>query len=634
MWGDRRFALPGAALLLLLCAACGPTTAGTPPAGDGGVPDRPVSADGPTAGDAPAGFDAPDVVPEGSLLVVQPADATISVAAGAGANLDYRVTLRSPGTYDIDVTGEATFALDDLTLGAFTGNRFSGAIGAVGATTVRATAHGLTGATGLTLRVQSVVVGPGAPADAAGRFGGAVDAGRSPALVYPPAGVLVPPNLNEFQFHFTPGAGNTLFWLAFREGPLAVDVYFGCTPLGGGCLFVPDETTWTILSQTFKGRDAVSITLKGVDGASPGAVGAAPAQTILFSEEDILGGLYYWNAGAGAVRRYDFGRRGQSAENYLNRAKAGAATCVGCHVLSNDGRRIAAGLDMPSPSPYKVFDVATRDVVYAQGSMFGGGANFFTFSPDATQIMTSNGISLVWRDAATGAALKDPVVPVGTMPDWSPDGTKLVFTRSTTPPPCIGICGAPGVDKAGLSLLSFDGTTWSAPAPLVPYAGQNNYYPAFSPDGQWIMFNRSPGDKNSYDAPDAEVWVVRASGGTPIRLARASTGGDSWPKWAGKVQTYRGKPLLWLTFSSRRAFGLALAAGTRAQLWMAAFDPEAAAAGGDGSYPAFWLPFQEPGSGNHIAQWVTEVVRKPCGGDPECEGGEFCEMGRCVPGLD
>ena len=41
---------------------------------------------------------------------------------------------------------------------------------------------------------------------------------------------------------------------------------------------------------------------------------------------------------------------------------------------------------------------------------------------------------------------------------------------------------------------------------------------------------------------------------------------------------------------------------------MAAFDPDLAAAGGDGSYPAFALPFQDLITSNHIAQWTTEVV--------------------------
>jgi hypothetical protein len=286
---------------------------------------------------------------------------------------------------------------------------------------------------------------------------------------------------------------------------------------------------------------------------------------------------------------------------------------------------------MPAPSPYKVYDVATRTLVYNQGTMLGGGANFFSFSPDGSQILTSGGVNIVWRDATNGTPLgTNPLVPSGTMPDWSPDGTKMVFAKSHTPPPTP----APGVTSAELQVMTYNGTAWGVATTLVPYANQNNYYPTFSPDSAWVLFNRSPSNHDSYDSPDAELWAVAAGGGTPMHLARASTGGDSWPKWATTVQTYGGKPLMWLTFSSRRAFGLQLAAGTRAQIWMAAFDPEAAANGQDPTYPAFWLPFQEMDSGNHIAQWVTEVLRQPCTTDPECEGNEFCENGRCVPPID
>jgi hypothetical protein len=168
---------------------------------------------------------------------------------------------------------------------------------------------------------------------------------------------------------------------------------------------------------------------------------------------------------------------------------------------------------------------------------------------------------------------------------------------------------------------------------LVPYTGQNNYYPTFSPDGSWVMFNRSPGDLNSYDAPDAQVWVVPKQGGAPIHMATASTGGDSWPKWTSLVQKYKAGDLLWFTFSSRRAYGLRLAQGAQAQIWMAAFDPQRAAQGLDPSLSAFWLPFQDIASGNHIAQWVESVVKKPCMDTSECPADEVCVDGECEPGV-
>ena len=179
-------------------------------------------------------------------------------------------------------------------------------------------------------------------------------------------------------------------------------------------------------------------------------------------------------------------------------------------------------------------------------------------------------------------------------------------------------------------VMPFDGTKWGASTALVSYSGQNNDYPAYSPDGKWVIFNRSPSDANSYDAKDAQVWVVPATGGTPIKLTTASTGGDSWPKWTATMQTYKSGNLVWVTFSSRRAYGLRSAAGATAQIWMTAFDPSKASSGADPSYPAFWLPFQDLGSGNHIAQWVTKVDRKPCKDSTECPL-QACLDGYCKP---
>lgn len=136
------------------------------------------------------------------------------------------------------------------------------------------------------------------------------------------------------------------------------------------------------------------------------------------------------------------------------------------------------------------------------------------------------------------------------------------------------------------------------------------------------------------DAPDAELWVVHRDGGEPMRLNRATSAhGDSWPKWDPTLYQHRGRPLMWMTFSSRRPYGLRLDAGERAQLFMTAFDPQAPEGGDAVIYPAFWLPFQEIESGNHIAQWVTSVERQPCSADEACPGGEFCEDGWCVPDL-
>lgn len=602
-----------AVLCLSFATAIACTTGGTGPRRDSGTP---------PAGDASA--------PPGGSLRIEPLDAQVRIVDGAPAVVEFRAFLVAADGSEQEVTSQAQFSSTIPDLGTFTGATFVSGTTRGGLASVQARHAGLVGTTTITVRIAQTAYAPGTTAADRDRFMAADDPSRAPELVYPPDGTVVPPNLNELEFHFRPSGGD-VFELSFAGNTSEVLVYLNCDPLAGGCAYTPGEAVWRAVAQSEAGQGPVTYRLRGTS-RSGGGVGASAPRTIEFAEEPITGGLYYWNAGAGAVRRYDFGRRGQRAENFIDRSTAGAMTCVGCHAISRDGRRIAVGADIPSPSPYGVYDVASRSRLYQQGSAFGGGgANFFTFSPDSSQIMTSNGLSIVLRDAASGNAITDPLVANGAMPDWSPDGDRMVYARPGTAPPCFPpFCGAPGVDGASLETMVRSGGTWAPGPQLVPPGGQNNYYPAFSPDGEWVLFNRSPSNANSMDAPDAQVWVVRATGGAPVHLARASTGGDSWPKWDVTEYQHRGHPLFWLTFSSRRAYGLRLAASTQAQIWMTAFDPTRP---GDPSAPAFWLPFQEMDSGNHIAQWVTRVERQSCTNDSQCLGGEFCQEGVCVPDL-
>ena len=41
---------------------------------------------------------------------------------------------------------------------------------------------------------------------------------------------------------------------------------------------------------------------------------------------------------------------------------------------------------------------------------------------------------------------------------------------------------------------------------------------------------------------------------------------------------------------------------------MFAVDPAKILAGQDGSYTAFFLPFQDPTTSNHIAQWTQKII--------------------------
>ena len=86
---------------------------------------------------------------------------------------------------------------------------------------------------------------------------------------------------------------------------------------------------------------------------------------------------------------------------------------------------------------------------------------------------------------------------------------------------------------------------------------------------------------------------------------------------------------MWVTFSSRRDYGLRIQGKGTAQIWMAAIDTGKGEMTTDQSHPAFWLPFQDSSTGNHIAQWVAEVVHDPCGIEGDCPSGQTCVKGYC-----
>jgi hypothetical protein len=140
-------------------------------------------------------------------------------------------------------------------------------------------------------------------------------------------------------------------------------------------------------------------------------------------------------------------------------------------------------------------DLRRRDAPRAFLARRAEGANF---SPSARRRQRRGlghpGIAI--RETATGRTLGSVAGVEGTMPDWSPDGSRIVFSESDWVCEEDWQCNFPSIRSARIATIERSGTTWSRGPVLVPHSGDNNFYPTFSPDGHWVLFNRSPSDSS------------------------------------------------------------------------------------------------------------------------------------------
>jgi hypothetical protein len=299
------------------------------------------------------------------------------------------------------------------------------------------------------------------------------------------------------------------------------------------------------------------------------------------------------------------------------------------------------------------------------GSFNPDGSEFVAVPPVVAAGMTAGTATpqLFFHDGNTGerfAELDLPVIPNN--PDWSPAGDKIVFSAFDGPQ----YQRIQFLDS-GISYIQRTGDTWDAANPVVvvpPMEGKNRFNPAFLPGGDLLFYSEvdqsSYGDEaaqacdesntdqgrfcNGYSDPGAKTWIVAPeAGATPVFLAHAASPGvadgmyprpqnepptnmgtvgegdlmDTFPRPSPFEITHRGQTLSWFTVGSQRRAGLrkyfpngsvVSDPASQALLWMFALDTARVKSGEDGSYPGFFLPFQDLQTSNHMAQWTERIV--------------------------
>ncbi|HLL21996.1 MAG TPA: hypothetical protein VK427_07690 [Kofleriaceae bacterium] len=417
---------------------------------------------------------------------------------------------------------------------------------------------------------------------------------RVPQLLYPAHGTVFPQDLSRIVFQLGAAPPTDAFRWRLDSESLHLSVLTGSTR------WQPDSALWALIAATHPDGEAMLV-VEAASTTTPGEIYAAPQATIRFARSGAGGILYHWSAATNGIVRSTPASEAATALYPQDPTRCGA-----CHAVSRDGRQMALGYD---GEVLRTIDLETAAPILSTPARPMGWASF---SPDGERIVVADNGVLTLRDARTGATIgpnlgRLPIPIKATHPDWSPDGRYVAMTLTND-------ATNMSVGGGAIGRIAWQNGSWGALEYLVGgTATSNNYFPKYSPDSRFIAYVHA--DTASEGAPRAELRLIEADGGGPIRLDAASRSigfdevldeaANTMPSWAPDLD----RDLAWLAFASARPYGEILPMSGRSQIWVTAIDLSRAEQGVDPSSPAFWLPSQDVRVVNNNPVWAPRVQK-------------------------
>jgi hypothetical protein len=544
-------------------------------------------------------------------------------------------TVPVSGSWTYDQLAAATI---NPATGAFTA---TGLVGAAG--TVTFTANGLTATTKATVKLH-YTQNPGmVPSSTITMFGQASAPDPALQLLYPYDKTVFPRGLAGPVIQWNGGAAADIYYVHAQSPTFEYELW-GTIPPPSRFSFptMPDDI-WKKLTDSTTGNITVSIQRN--DGSQPYT---ATTRTWTIAPANLTGTIYYWAVNSGNVMRIQPGAT--SSQAFLEMPSG--VSCIACHSVAKGGSRIVASFN-GSASPWGTFDAPSGGSLYASGTdpssgTFGSG--FQAISPDGNYVLwgqwnnasfTNNGLlTLSDYNDVTPLATLSPGGGAPVYPAWSGDSGKIAFAVRT--------------DGNGLDFNT--ATLWTTDVDLQSHLFSNTHqvvantstrsavvYPTWSPDSQWLAFERSTQARSRGALGD--IWISAADGSSPVALDQANgtgllTGTEISSTYEPTFLPVAVGGYFWLVVVSERTYGNTLTELNRTannpdpndpnqrtkQLWVTAIDATITP-GQDPSHPAFWLPGQDLTTNNMRGEWALspcKMLGDTCSAGYDCCGG-FCK---------
>lgn len=466
----------------------------------------------------------------------------------------------------------------------------------------------------------AIFTDPTIPTNAPAFFsGGPGRAGSAPCITSPEPSTLMPRNWLRPRIAYRPVTSENLFEVTFTISgfahPLRVYTRDQSYTMG--------KDLWNSLRTSINDMPvAIAVRAVGVDagGSVQLAVSAAAQTTLVVAPVDAPGKIVYWalTSNTGSLKGFGIGEEGTQTVLVPGQVQARNPTsenCIGCHAATPDGEAVGFSLgqgfyydsiadvrmDTAGVTPSYVTPTALATIRLMAGIPAYSPAHW---SAGDRIVLLSDVGDLTWIQldgTRKGILTRTGDARLATEPTFRHDGTGVVYVSTNSI-----VQGRAAAGPGDLYQVPYAAGAGGLATPVPGAADPDftEYYPAFSPDDEWIAFTRLVGMGNVYSNSDAEVFVVAATGGASQRLAANDAPScetdlhspgmtNDWPKWSPDVGHANGKSYYWLTFSSQRS-------GT-AQLYVTALVVDAA--GRLASYPALHLWNQPSTEGNHTPSW-------------------------------